>query len=184
MTFFFGCQLWWTLIRWWMIIAECDDILLSICHIKQDWWIVKKQHLIWKRGMEYHGYTPAICLSEGFSPARNFGMPSLQKVQGKQHYILWTCPSIQLRKHTWEVGGTSTSLAIMNLQWLRSSGRNMILNRWHLQVSWYNIFKQILETHNNPSDIRHLRPSPLSLLREKSTSLADLFSKTQLVHAV
>lgn len=31
--------------------------------------------------------------------------------------LLWTCPSIQLRKHTWEVGGTS--LAIMNLQWLR-----------------------------------------------------------------
>ena len=50
----------------------------------------EEQHLISKRGMGYHGYTPRNLPREGFSPARNFGMPSSQ-----------------LLKHTREVGGTS-----------------------------------------------------------------------------
>ena len=52
------------------------------------------------------------------------------------------------------------------------------------QMTFASQLVQIITTFSNkslkhvttPSDVRHLRPSPLSLLREKSTPLADLFS--------
>ncbi len=53
-------------IAWWMIIAQSDDILISICNIKQDWWWVKNNTWFPKEAWEIMDILPAICLEKVF----------------------------------------------------------------------------------------------------------------------